>query len=178
MKFISHTLLSIVLGLVIVLPAHGANLGDAIPNLENVSSRAGTTEGSLETVVGQIINGALTLVGLIFMILMVYAGYLWLTAQGEEDPINKAKKIITGSIIGLIVVLSAYAITFLVTSRLGAGVPETPQEPRSGAGCCLYENNPPLWVETEMACSAHCGGQAVDENVCQFLQDYSEAECY
>ena len=49
---------------------------------------------------------------------MVYAGYLWMTARGEEEKITKAQNIIKGTIIGLIVVMSAYAITYFVTSGL------------------------------------------------------------
>lgn len=111
----------------------GATLLDARNNLSAVTQRAGTTEGSLETIVGQLIAGALTLVGLIFLALMVYAGYLWMTAQGEEEPVNKAKQIISGSIIGLVILLSAYAITVFVTARFDTG-------PAAGDGptgnCC------------------------------------------
>ncbi|PIR76536.1 MAG: hypothetical protein COU32_01580 [Candidatus Magasanikbacteria bacterium CG10_big_fil_rev_8_21_14_0_10_42_10] len=91
------------------------SLKDAGKNLGITAQRAGTTEANVSTVVGTVINAALTLVGLIFLILMVYAGYLWMTARGESEPVDKAKKIIAGSLIGLVVVLSAYAITIFVT---------------------------------------------------------------
>lgn len=74
--------------------------------------------GDIGSLVGQVIQTALTLVGLIFLVLMVYAGYLWMTARGEENQITKAKNIVQGTIIGLILVMSAYAITFFVTSGL------------------------------------------------------------
>ena len=68
-------------------------------------------------IVGKAINMVLSMVGLIFLILMVYAGMLWMTARGEESQVETAQKIIKASMIGLFVVVSAYAITFLVTSR-------------------------------------------------------------
>lgn len=87
-------------------------------NLGIVADSAGVKENSdLATVVGTIINVALSVVGLVFLILMVYGGYLWLTSRGDETQIDKSKDIIRSSIIGLVIVLSAYAITVLVTSR-------------------------------------------------------------
>ncbi len=88
----------------------GANLGKA-------SKEAGTSGiDDIGSIAGVAINAALTLVGLFFLMLMVYAGYLWMTARGEADQVEKAKKIIIGALIGLVIVLSAYAITVFVTS--------------------------------------------------------------
>ncbi len=97
------------------------NLNNALGNLGTTGAKAGTTQGDVGSVLGTLINGALTLVGTIFFILMVYAGYLWMTARGEEAIIDKAKDIIRASIIGLVVILSAYAITVFVTSRFDTG---------------------------------------------------------
>lgn len=93
-------------------------LGDATANLSKAGTEAETTfDDDLSELIGVGINTALAFVGLIFMVLMIYAGYLWMTARGEEEPVKKAKKIITASIIGLILVISAYAITNLVVAR-------------------------------------------------------------
>ena len=94
------------------------NLESALPNLGRTGEISGTSEsGDIQTVVGQIINAALTLVGTLFFALMVYAGYLWMTARGDEPTIEKAKEIIKTSIIGLVILVSAYAITVFVTER-------------------------------------------------------------
>jgi len=45
---------------------------------------------------------------------MIYAGYLWMLARGNEQEVEKAKNIIIYAVIGLVVVLSAYAITRLM----------------------------------------------------------------
>lgn len=93
-------------------------LGDAMTKLQASGEKAGTSGlTDLGAVIGQAINIALGLVGLIFFILMVYAGYLWMTAQGEEEKVKTAQKIITASMIGLVITLGAYAITFLVLSQ-------------------------------------------------------------
>lgn len=80
------------------------------------AAKVGTRE--LEEVVGSIIKGALSLLGVVFFGLMVWAGYLWMTAHGEEDKITQAKKMISGAIIGLAIVLAAYAVTTFVVGRL------------------------------------------------------------
>jgi len=79
-----------------------------------------TGETTLSEIVGKIIYGATSLVGIIFVAQIVYAGWLWMTAAGEEDQITKAKNIIRRSIVGLAIVLAAWAITFAVLQRLYA----------------------------------------------------------
>lgn len=94
-------------------------LKDAGKNLEGVAGQAGLGgQSDLATLVGGIIQAALSLIGLIFFILMVYAGYYWMTARGEESRVEKAKDSIKTAIIGLIIVMLAYAITTFVTTRL------------------------------------------------------------
>lgn len=109
----------------LILPAKAANLKDAFG--ENTLNKVAGNEGAgyniaksdPTAVVGVIIQAALGFVGVIFMLLMIYAGYLWMTARGNEEDVAKAKKIITASIIGLIIVVSAYAISYLVIFTLG-----------------------------------------------------------
>jgi len=116
-KYFEMSASAFVISLLYALPTYAqGNLSNAGEHLSDAAGRAGTTESNLSTVVGTVINAALTLVGVIFLALMVYAGYLWMTARGESEPVDKAKRIIIGSIIGLVVVLSAYAITAFVTT--------------------------------------------------------------
>lgn len=95
-------------------------IGDAGTNLGTVAAKSGVEKAEVTTVAGTIIQAALGLTGLIFLILMVYAGFLWMTARGEEDQVAKAKKIITAAVLGLIVIIAAYAITSIITSRVSA----------------------------------------------------------
>lgn len=61
-----------------------------------------------------IIRYALSTLGFIFVLLTIYAGFLWMTAGGDESNIEKAKKILTASIIGLAIILLSYSITLFV----------------------------------------------------------------
>ena len=79
---------------------------------------AGTTDTTFAANLGIVVQAALSFVGIIFLILMVYAGYLWMTARGESDQVDKAKKIIIQSIIGLAITVGAYSITAFVVPTL------------------------------------------------------------
>lgn len=97
-------------------------------NQENAFIReTGLQPVSLGQTIATIIRFLLSLLGLIFVILIIYAGMLWMTSAGNDDKIDKAKKIMSAAIIGLVIVLAAYAITTFViftllqSSGLGTG---------------------------------------------------------
>ena len=69
---------------------------------------------SLAEVAGTVVLTALSLLGVIFTSLVIYGGYLWMTAQGKQDQVSKAKEILISAIIGLFITLGAYIITTLV----------------------------------------------------------------
>lgn len=82
----------------------------------------GDTATSLPVIIGRFIYAALSLTGVIFVILMVYAGFLWMQARGKTEDIEKAKKIIETAIIGIVITALAFAITVFVISRISGGV--------------------------------------------------------
>lgn len=104
--------------------AGAANLKDAFGGgyLDTAAGDEGagynTSNISLDDNVGVIIKSALSFLGVIFLILMIYGGFLWMTASGKEEQVSKAKSIITAAIIGLIIVISAYAISYFVIKKL------------------------------------------------------------
>jgi hypothetical protein len=72
----------------------------------------------LATKAGTIISLILSFVGVLFLILMIYAGILWMTASGNDQQISKAKSLLINAVIGIIVVLSAYALTTFIGDYL------------------------------------------------------------
>jgi hypothetical protein len=83
------------------------------------AGRAGldTTPGQVPVIIGLVIKTALGLVGIVFLVLMVYTGYIWMIARGDESKTEKAKNTIINSIIGIVIVVAAYAITsYFVTA--------------------------------------------------------------
>jgi TRAP-type C4-dicarboxylate transport system permease small subunit len=75
---------------------------------------AGTTDLSLSQNVGRIIRIILSMVGTIFFVLTIYAGFLWMTAQGEESKVTKSMGILRTATMGLVLVLAGYGITTFI----------------------------------------------------------------
>lgn len=69
--------------------------------------------------VGSIIKVVLGFLGVIFVILIIYGGFLWMTAQGNDEQVGKARKIIVNSSLGLAIIMLAYLITWFVIYQLG-----------------------------------------------------------
>lgn len=74
----------------------------------------GQNKPPLDQRVGTLIGTVLSYVGVIFFVLIVYGGLMWMTAQGNDQKVAKAKELIINATIGLIIVLSAYAITSFI----------------------------------------------------------------
>lgn len=69
------------------------------------------------TVAG-IINVSLGLLGIVCLVLIIYAGWKWMTAGGNDDQAGEAKKIIYAAMIGALIIMSAYAISNFVLKNL------------------------------------------------------------
>ena len=70
---------------------------------------------SLSSIIGTIVGAALAFLGIVFFILMIMGGFTWMTSMGNEQSAAKAKDIIMAAVIGLVIVLLAYAITKLIS---------------------------------------------------------------
>lgn len=73
---------------------------------------------TISEVVASVIQYALSFLGVIFLALLIYAGFLWMSAAGDQDKITKAKDILQSSVVGLIIILSSYTITYFVLQNL------------------------------------------------------------
>ena len=56
---------------------------------------------------------------MIFLVLTVYAGDMYMTAAGDEAKVKKAKGILTSSIIGILIVIGSYAFTSFIVDQIG-----------------------------------------------------------
>lgn len=100
--------------------ARGEGVEKALSNLDKSANEAGLSQSTLDVpeLIGKILATVLGFTGTIFFILVVWAGILWMTAAGNEENIKKAQGILKAAIVGLIIVLSAYAITRFIGSSL------------------------------------------------------------
>lgn len=92
-------------------------------NLDSIGYEAGYSisgvdEYSMTNYIGRVINVFLSLLGIIFVILIITAGYNWMTAAGDAAKVDKAKSTIWRAVIGLIIIVGAYAIWELITFKL------------------------------------------------------------
>jgi hypothetical protein len=68
----------------------------------------------LESILSLLITSALSLMGVIFLIIILYGGYLWFTAGGNKQQLEKAQHLLRNAAIGLALVIGAYAIAYYV----------------------------------------------------------------
>ena len=98
-------------------PAAALTLSDQITG----QIQAGADSGGLGTaippqqIIASIITVILSVLGIFFMSLIVFGGYLLFTAKGDETKVEKAKNTIRAAIIGLFIILAAYGVTRVVS---------------------------------------------------------------
>lgn len=78
----------------------------------------GFKEQDPRQIVVNIIKIVLGFLGTIAVVLIIYAGFMWMTAGGKPDNVAKAQKIISAAVIGLIIILASYALTMFITKAL------------------------------------------------------------
>lgn len=108
--------------------------------------KAGTavSKDAIPELIGNIIAVVLSFVGAIFFLLILYSGFLWMTAFGSSEKVDKAKSILEHAAAGLLIVLAAYAISKFVFSALTTATTSGTPTNSSGqtTGCCIID--PPL----------------------------------
>jgi hypothetical protein len=77
-----------------------------------------SSEGGIAKFLGTTVGFALQFIGILFMILIIWGGFIWMTARGNEQQITKAKDIIISAVVGLIIVLAAYSLTRYIGTYL------------------------------------------------------------
>ena len=113
-------------GLLSVAPtavqAQNINSGDLWGNgVVNSYTNNGFSTTDPRQTVAKIIKIALGFLGSIAVILVVLAGFKWMTAAGNEDKIAESKKLMTAALVGLVIILLAFAITnFVINSVISA----------------------------------------------------------
>jgi hypothetical protein len=96
-----------------------------LDKLKSVGGSAGYASGTSETTILEIlgtgISVGLSLLGVIFIILIILAGYNWMTAAGDQEKISKAQHTIRSAIIGLVIIAGSFAIWLFISRVLIGG---------------------------------------------------------
>jgi len=109
--------------------------------IEDIGSSIGLSTLDLKSTVINIIKWVLGIVSLVAVSFLIYGGILWMTSKGNEEKIAKAKKVIINTVIGIVIILLAWAIVlfvegFVTNSSGGNGsVSCTPGDPHPSDIC-------------------------------------------
>lgn len=106
-------------GIALSLPAFAGNPLNT-PILNNAANRAGyktdiNPENAFSEILGNIVFTLVSFVGIFFVLLIAYGGYVWMNARGSENDVEKAKRIIRDAIVGLVVLSASYSVWLLVS---------------------------------------------------------------
>ncbi|MEA3449804.1 MAG: hypothetical protein U9Q85_02400 [Patescibacteria group bacterium] len=124
--FVILTLIAILLPLLSVQPVLANTAKEQFESgLEKTAGKTGHTElkffedtKSLPEAIGKVIKFFLSFLGIFFLGLIIYGGFLWMTDRGNEDQVKKAQSVLRNAIIGIIIILAAYAITAYIIEAI------------------------------------------------------------
>lgn len=84
-------------------------------------NKFGAGPNGVQTIAGNIIGAGLSMIGVLFFILMLYGGILWMTARGNSDQTEKALHTIVAASVGMVIVVASYALTNFVFESVTSG---------------------------------------------------------
>lgn len=85
---------------------------ELLSNLDKTANIGGIkSDISLGTRIGTIINGILSIIGIVMLILFIYGGWTWMTAGGNEEKVRQATKILVSAVVGFILIFLSFALT-------------------------------------------------------------------
>lgn len=127
MKNLFHKLTAAASTILLPLSAHAAPPGGLESAGTQLSGVGGKLTGGVGTkqlpeIIGGLINAVLGVLGIILVVYLVWAGFLWMTASGEEEKVKKAKSMIQQAVIGMVIIIAAYAISSFVITTLTTAV--------------------------------------------------------
>jgi len=76
----------------------------------------------LKFAISNVVNIVLGFLGILAVIIIMYAGFKWMTASGNEEQVGEARKMLLQAVIGLIIIMAAWVIINFVTTEIGTAV--------------------------------------------------------
>jgi hypothetical protein len=175
--FLVFVLATVFLGSIGVVWAGDYGLGDT-------AAKAGLSkfDRTPQEMIGTVIGAGLSMIAVVFFLLTLYGGILWMTAHGKGDQVDKGRDTLIEAAVGLIIVVAAYALTNFVFKSVtggagggsGAVTPGTPVA-NSDAGCTSLG-----WSCTDGTSSgaeAACGFSATTANSVQSSCSENSGTC-
>ncbi len=120
------------------------------------AAKLDTYGDSVPTIAGNVIGTLLSMISVLFFVLVLYGGILWMTARGSSENTEKALNTIIAATIGIIIVMGAYALTnfvFKLGTNTGGNNVETPVSP---ALCGNGQIDPGEQCDGDSECTSSC----------------------
>ena len=110
------------LRLAALTPLLFAGIAHAQVSIDFPTNFAGFSSQDIKVTIQNIVRIIVGFLGIITVIIILAGGFKWMTSAGNEDKIGEAKKLISAGVVGLVVVLAAYAIANFVVNSLQTAV--------------------------------------------------------
>lgn len=109
----------------VAIPVQAATndtIGGSVDLGVNDAEEIGLGNKAPKQIMVQVIRIALGFLGLIAVIIILIGGFKWMTAQGNDDKISEARKLIQAGIVGLVIILAAWGITFWLLDTIANNI--------------------------------------------------------
>jgi len=110
------------IALTIAVPAISAAPALALDFGTSYAAGVGLAKADPRQVAVNIIQLALGFLGILAVIIILIGGFKWMTAAGNEEQIEDAKKVLIAGIIGLVIILGSWAIASFVITQFGGAL--------------------------------------------------------
>lgn len=100
---------------------HGV-VAKAQVSIDLPESFGGLPSQDVKTTIGNIVQIILGFLGILTVLIILLGGFKWMTSGGNEDKIDEAKKLISAGVVGLVIVLAAYAIATFIVQNISNAV--------------------------------------------------------
>lgn len=124
--FAATSMIAAATALPLITHAQGGGLNANDLGVNAIQSEIKLGSGDVRQTAARIINVALGFLGIIAVVIVLIGGFKYMVSGGNEEKTTEAKNLIVSGIIGLAIILSAWAITSFVISRLITATQDTP----------------------------------------------------
>jgi len=119
----------IIAGLLLFMPMMAsAQLGNNADFGINDLTNSGLGTADIKTTIQKILNVILGFLGIVATLIILLGGFKWMTSQGNTDKVDEAKRLIGAGVVGLIIILAAYAIVRFVLTEVYQATQESATE--------------------------------------------------
>ena len=118
MKKITMIMLTVAVLSVMALPLIASAQSTELDLGVNDAAEIGLGNSDLKTTINSIIRLILSFLGILAVVIILWGGFIWMTAMGDDGKVDKAKQLILAGIVGVVIILSAYAIASFVINAV------------------------------------------------------------